>query len=175
MNREKRHAFDQVAGVLNSTFERAGPFPAQEVTPPLRTDAIRQCLEICQQIDAIGSHGLESLSDLGLWAYQLQFDDARATVENLALDMAQWIAEHGGQITVLEPVVNALARQANATREPSELAALYDRACLVIAGTAPSIADATDVAALQPWLTAAFQLRHHLHPHQAGRTHACRL
>lgn len=83
MNREKRHAFDQVAGVLNSTFERAGPFPAQEVTPPLLNDAIRQCLEICQQIDAIGSdlpleeidelgsHGLECLSDLGLWAYQL--------------------------------------------------------------------------------------------------------
>lgn len=168
MNREKRRAFDQVAGVLNSAFEQAGPFPGQEVTPPLLADAIRQCLEICQQIDTIGddmpledvdelgNHGLECLSDLGLWAYQLQLDGARATVEDLALDMAQWIAEHGGQITVLEPVVNALARQANATREPSELAALYDRACLVIAYTVPGIADATDVAVLQPWFTLHF-------------------
>lgn len=168
MNREKRRAFDQVAGVLNSAFEQTGPFPGQEVTPPLLAAAIRQCLEICQQIDAIGddmpledvdelgSHGLECLSDLGLWAYQLQLDDARTTVEDLALDMAQWIAEHGGQITVLEPVVNALARQANATREPSDLAALYDRACLVIACTAPGIADTTDIAVLQPWFTLHF-------------------
>ncbi len=168
MNREKRRAFDQAAGTLISAFEQAGPFPGQEVTPPLLANAIRQCLEICLQIDAIGgdmsleevdelgSHGLECMSDLGLWAYQLQLDDARATVEDLALDLAQWIAEHGGQITVLEPVANALARQANATHNPSDLAALYDRACLIIAYTAPGIVDTTDVATLQPWLTLHF-------------------
>ena len=55
MNREKRRAFEQVAGVLNNAFEQAGPFPGQEVTPPLLADAIRQCLEICQQIGAIGN------------------------------------------------------------------------------------------------------------------------
>ena len=154
--------------IAGRAFEQAGPFPGQEVTPPLLADAVRQCLEGCQQIDdagdelpledvdELGSHGLECLSDPGFWAYQLKLDDARATAEDLALDMAQWIAEHGGQITVLEPVVNALARQANATREPSALAALYDRACLVIACTAPGIADTTDVAVLQPWLTLHF-------------------
>ena len=60
MNHEKRRAFDQAAGVLNSAFEQAGPFPGQEVTPPLLTAAVRQCLEICQQIDAAGD-------DMPLW------------------------------------------------------------------------------------------------------------
>lgn len=168
MNREKRRAFDQAAGVLNTAFEQSGPFPGQEVTPPLLIDAVRQCLEICQQIDAtgenmpledvdeFGSHGLECLSDLGLWAYQLQLDDARENVENLALELAQWIAKHGGQITVMEPVVNALARQANATHEPSALAALYDIACLIIAHTDDAVADDADIAALQPWFTLHF-------------------
>lgn len=109
-----------------------------------------------EEVDELGAHALECLSDLGLWAWQLQLDDARASVEDLALDMAQWIVRHGGQITVLEPVVNALARQANATQDPDALSALFDRACGVIAYAAPELAEAADAAELQPWLTLHF-------------------
>jgi len=168
VNRATRRAFDQAAANLIAEFERAGPFPGQEVTPPLLADAIRQCLDVCQRVDAdeeelpleevdeLGTHGLECLSDLGLWAWQLKLDEVRAAIEDLALDMAQWIVSHGGQVAVLEPVVNALARQANATQDTAALQSLYDRACGVIAHAAPGIAAGADLAAVQPWLTLHF-------------------
>lgn len=168
MNCAIRRAFDQAAESLNAAFTRAGPFPDQEVTPPLLADAVRQCLDVFQQvddadenlpleeIDELGTHALECLSDLGLWAWQLKRDDARIVVEDLALDVAQWIVTHGGHIKVLEPVVNALARQANATGESGTLCKLYDRACGIIAYAAPELASTTDITALQPWLTLHF-------------------
>lgn len=168
MNRTTRRVFEQAAGALNAAFEQAGPFPDQEATPPLLADEIRKCLEICQQADAaeeplppdeideLGTHALECLSDLGLWAWQLKLDDVRATIENIALDMAQWIAQYGGRIDVLEPVVNALARQANTAQDPAALAALFDRACSILSCTAPELDDATEAARLQPWLALHF-------------------
>jgi len=168
VNRAARRAFDEAAGALTAMFEQSGPFPGQEVTPPLLADAVRQCLEVAQRVDdtedempseevsELGTHALECLSDLGLWAYQLKLDHERTVVEDLALDMAQWIIRHGGLIAVLEPVVNALARQANGMRDPAELAALFERARNVIAGTTPDVADATETATMQPWMTLHF-------------------
>lgn len=171
MNRTTRRVFEQAAAALCAAFEQAGPFPGQEATPPLLTEEVRKCLDICQQVDAaeeplppeeideLGTHALECLSDLGLWAWQLKLDDARATIEDIALDMAHWIAQHGGRIAVLEPVANALARQANATQDPATLAALFSRARSIIARTVPETADITDsadTAALQPWLALHF-------------------
>lgn len=172
MNRTTRRVFEQAAVALNAAFEQAGPFPDQEATPPLLADEIRKCLEICQQmdtaedaadnplppgeVDELGTHALECLSDLGLWAWQLKLDDVRATIENIALDVAQWIAQYGGRIDVLEPVVNALTRQANTAQDPAALAALFDRACSILSCTAPELDDATDAAILQPWLALHF-------------------
>jgi len=168
VNRAVRRAFDQAADTLLAAFEISGPFPEQEVTPALLVDAVRQCFEICRQVDdseealpleevdELGTHALECLSDLGLWAYQLNQDEARATVEDIALELAQWIIGHGGQIAVLEPVVNALARQANATGEPVTLAALFQQACAVIAHAVPGLAGDTEPARLQPWLMLHF-------------------
>lgn len=164
MNRATRRSFDQAAGALNAAFEQAGSFPDQEATPPLLADEVRKCLDVCQQLDAaedtqpleeideLGTHALECLSDLGLWAWQLKADEARATIEDIALDTAHWIARQGGQIAVLEPVVNALARQANATQDPAALAALFERACSVMACAEPELGNAPDTAGLQPWL-----------------------
>lgn len=168
MNRTARRAFDQAVSTLNSAFEETGPYPDQEATPQRLADAVRQCLEICQQLDAseeeipleeideLGTHALECLSDLGFWAYQLKLDDSRAAIEDLAFDMAQWIVTHGGQIAILEPVVNALARQANTTQDPAALSALFDRACGIIAYAAPGVTDAKEATDLQPWLTLHF-------------------
>ncbi len=168
MNRAARRAFDQAAGVLIAAFEKSGPFPDQEVTPALLADAVRQCFEICRQADdsgetlpleeigELGTHALECLSDLGLWAYQLRLDDARATVEDLALEMAAWLIRHGGRIAVLEPVVNALARQANATGDPAVLALLFQQACAVIAHAEPGPAGGTEPSRQQPWLMLHF-------------------
>ena len=168
MNRATRRAFDQAAAALIAEFERAGPFPDQEVTPPLLAEEIRKCLETCQladaeeqvlpleEVDELGTYALECISDLALWAWQLKLDEQHTAIEDLALDMALWIARHGGEIAVLEPVVNALAREANLTRESTALQALFERACSVIAHVAPAISESTDLADLQPWLTLHF-------------------
>jgi len=168
VNRTVRRRFDQAAAVLLAAHEKSGPFPGQEVTPALLADAVRQCFEICrevddseealplEEVDELGKHALECLSDLGLWAYQLQLDDTRAAVEDLALEMAEWVIRHGGQIAVLEPVVNALARQANATAEPAALARLFQQACAVIAHTEPGLNGGTEPAQQQPWLMLHF-------------------
>ncbi len=168
MNRTTRRAFEQAAVALHTAFEQAGPFPGQEATPLLLADEVRKCLEICQQmdeaedpvpteeIDELGTHALECLSDLGLWAYQLKLDDERATIEDVALHMAQWITQHAGRITVLEPVVNALARQANATQDPAVLATLFASARSVVASAAPAFVEMRDPTVLQPWLTLHF-------------------
>jgi hypothetical protein len=168
VNRATRRAFDQAAAALITEFERAGPFPGQEVTPPLLAEAVRECLETCQLVDAeeqvlpleevdeLCTYALECLTDMGLWAWQLKFDAHRIAIEDLALDMAQWFIKHGGEITVLEPVVNALARQANQTHDTAGLNALFDCACGVIAHVAPGIAESTDRDTLQQWLTLHF-------------------
>jgi hypothetical protein len=168
VNRATRRAFDQAITALIAEFERTGPYPGQEATPPLLAEAVRECLETCQRIDAeedeppleeideLATHALEYLSDLGLWAWQLRLDEARAAIEDLALELAQWIFIHGGQITVLEPIVNALARQANASNDPAALRKLFDRACAIIAQAVPEHAESGDMTALQPWLTLHF-------------------
>ena len=166
MNRAARRALDQAAQRLFPAFEQAGPFAGQEATPPLLVDALGQCFEICQQADAaeaalteedvneLGTHALECLSDLGLWAYQLKLDDTRADLEDLALDVAQWVTRHGGRISVLEPVVNSLARQANATRDPAVLSDLFERALAVISHVAPGLSGETGQQ--EPWRTLHF-------------------
>jgi len=167
VNRTVRRRFDQAAAVLLDAYEKSGPFPGQEVTPALLADAVRQCFDVCRQVDEseepwppedvdeLVTHALECLSDLGLWAYQLGLDDARAAVEDLSLDMAQWIIGHGGRIAVLEPVVNALARQANATRDAATLERLFRQACAVIAHAGPAPAGET-APEQQPWLMLHF-------------------
>ena len=182
MNRATRRAFERATGALNTAFAHGGPFPGQEATPPLLTEEVLKCLDICQLVDAaedaadnpmppeevdeLGTHALECLSDLGLWAYQLKLDDARATIEDIALDMAHWIVQHGGRIGVLEPVVNALTRQANAMQDPAALAALFNRALVIIKSAAQETddkgnpgkwdPDKGDPAQLQPWLCLHF-------------------
>lgn len=163
MNRAARRTLERVAQSVLPAFEQAGPFPGQEVTPPLLVDALRQCFEACQQadtaepslpgeeLDELGAHALECLSDLGLWAFQLKLDEARAGIEDLALDMAHWIIRHGGLITELEPAVNALARQANATRDPAVLSELFERGVALIGYAEPGAS--RDTAHRESWRT----------------------
>lgn len=173
MNRDSRRAFARAAQSVAEAFNRAGPFPDQEVTPPLLIDAIAQCLDIAArnaaaeatpaaeaetaapdpaEIEEIGTHALECISDLSLWAYQLGLENERDTIEDLAFDFARWIARHDGAISVLEPVVNTLARRANSTHDPAALALLGNAAREVLEHVAPQLrngADAADPAA--PW------------------------
>jgi hypothetical protein len=173
MNRDSRRAFARAAQSVAEAFNRAGPFPDQEVTPPLLIEAITQCMDIAAhdaataavpadapetaalepaEAEEIGTHALECISDLSLWAYQLGLEKERDTIEDLAFDFARWIVRHDGTIGVLEPVVNTLARRANSVHDPEALALLGNTARELLEHVAPQLrngAGAADPAA--PW------------------------
>jgi hypothetical protein len=158
-----RQIFEDAARSVTASFQQAGPFPGQEVTPPLLIEAITQCLAITamdrkantlslEDVDKIGTHALECVSDLALWAHQLGLATERDTIENLALDFSQWIASNGGAISVLEPVVNALARRANGSHTPESLTALLHLARELVAHTDPRLGNSLEPANPdQPW------------------------
>lgn len=173
VNRTARRALDRHAGDIITAFDAAGPFPGQEATPEALAAAVRECLETCtlisqeqgedsetglppEELDELSDCLMECLSDLGLWAWQLKRDEARAGIEDLALDAAQWLSAHGAQISVLEPAVNALTRQANASSDPAALKTLFERGCAIISCTSEAISGSRDPAVLQPWLMLHF-------------------
>lgn len=172
MNRDSRRAFARAAQSVAEAFNRAGPFPDQEVTPPLLIDAITQCMDIAArdaadapapadeartaalepaEVEEIGTHALECISDLTLWAYQLGLENERGTIEDLAFDFARWMARHESTISVLEPVVNTLARRANSAHDPADLARLCAATREVLEHVAPRLRNRDDAGAEQPW------------------------
>lgn len=164
-----QQTFEDAARSVTESFRRAGPFPGQEVTPPLLIEAITQCLAITsasgssdmppREVDKIGTHALECVSDLALWAHQLGLDRERDTIENLALDFALWTADNDGTISVLEPVVNALARRANASHAPDSLSALLDLAHELVGHVDLRLANSLESAnPAQPWRILNFNL-----------------
>ncbi|MDP2239392.1 MAG: hypothetical protein Q8K18_04410 [Burkholderiales bacterium] len=165
-----RQTFENAARSVTESFQRAGPFPGQEVTPPLLIEAIAQCLDIAsgnekagalppQEVDKLGTHALECVSDLALWAHQLGLDTERDAIENLAIDFALWIAANGGVISVLEPVVNALARRANSSHTPETLTALLHLTHELVAHADPRAGNSLESANPdQPWRILNFNL-----------------
>jgi hypothetical protein len=81
--------------------------------------------ENAHDIHRLGEYGLNLLADLAGVAGRLDRDDLSHELEALCLPFALWIARQGGELSTLEPVVNAIAFQANHLREPSALEKLY--------------------------------------------------
>lgn len=147
MSPRVQRAYAAAADRIIDAFERAGSFPEQEVTPPLLGEALGQCIEIAnepdgardlsrEELDELATHALNCVSDLALWAAHLGLEAERAAVEDLGLELAQWLAAHEGRIAVLEPVVNALARRANAIHDPQRLVPLAALARTLVARAA---------------------------------------
>lgn len=163
MNSGIQRAFDAAAGSVVEAFRHANPAPEEEVTPPLLVEALGQCFEICanpgtagaltpEEITEIGTQALDCIYDLSLWAYQLGLAEAQPAIEDPALEFAQWIAQQGGEIRLLEPVVNALARRANALHTPDALTPLYVLAHDIIDHAAPQARDDSPASAPDaPW------------------------
>ena len=78
-----------------------------------------------QDLHRLGDYGLNLLADLASGAGRLRQDALSHELEALCLPFALWIARQGGELRTLEPIVNAIAHQANILREPSALEKLY--------------------------------------------------
>ncbi|MEN8168248.1 MAG: hypothetical protein ABFR65_12345 [Pseudomonadota bacterium] len=77
-------------------------------------------------IHELGDYGFNLLADLSSLAGELRQEALSHDLEALSLPLAIWIARQGGELSTLEPIVNALAKQANTIREPLELERLYE-------------------------------------------------
>ena len=113
--------------------------------PAMLNEAFGQLLDVMQRMEAdqaaqttsaaASRGGTGDVTELGEYAMQLQDslaghasqsgdDDQRQAIATLAVELALWIAAHGGRIDTLEPVVDGLAMIANSIRDPADLESL---------------------------------------------------
>ncbi|MFQ5643432.1 MAG: hypothetical protein ACE5FQ_07010 [Thiogranum sp.] len=103
-------------------------------------------------VTEMGEYALELFDQSLHWANHLDLPVVFETLQLFTIAMAHWIAGHGGELLHLDPVVDALARIANETREPAELLVLYQAMGDVIDATASTIRQDLDKSSPgRPW------------------------
>ena len=90
-------------------------------------------------ITEIGDYALQLLEALSAESANPALRGQQQALASLSINIALWIARHGGQIETLEPVANALALMANSSREPKELGQLSGLINEIIAAVSSSI------------------------------------
>ena len=161
-----RQAFERVASSIAAAFKAGAP-SSQELTPPELIDSIQQLLELCEQLDReygqdkkviyhdislVADHVINALSDLGIWAESLGLTDEKYSLDQVALQAAQWATRHGGIIRSLLPIVNAFAQRANRTQDKEQLVTLFHEMRRIIEHTEDSIkADTDKLDPARPW------------------------
>jgi len=114
------------------------PAPAEDATGlPTLAQALEQLADVMSRIESDGQSGSdtspEDVTEIGEYALRLHenlsvtaeklglLGEQKQPLANLAIDIALWIALHGGKLEMLEPVVDALAMTANTESNPEKL------------------------------------------------------
>lgn len=129
-------------------------------SPPLLEEAFRQLIEAMQRtetslagdrqpvqgsqashedISELGAYALQLFDQTLDWAQQLNMPEVYQTLQGFTVAMAHWIAQRGGHIYILEPVVDALAQLANQTSDSAGLVELYGAMGDIMDATVPAI------------------------------------
>jgi len=123
----------------------------ESATPPLLIDTFNQLFDAMHRteydtrsgnqpdggaVTELGEYALGLFEQTLEWASRLRLPEVHQTLQIQVINMARWIGRHGGKIQLLEPIVDALAQQANTTQAPAELLDLYQ--------SMGEIVDATD-------------------------------
>ncbi len=112
----------------------------------------------------LGDYGINLLIDLAYVADTLRLEEHARMLENLSLPLAVWIARRGGELSTLEPVVNALAALANITTEAVDLENLYQMSSDIQLAVSPLLQTDLDKGQSQsPLAGAAGQPGDHRH------------
>jgi len=122
------------------------------IETPDAGEAASQIIGKSQDIHKLTEYGLQLLSDMSQSAAHLELPTDARELENLCLPLAVWSSRHGGEITLLAPVVNALAFHANHHNEPDAMQDLFILAGEIFEAVSPSISEDTDKAdVMRPW------------------------
>ncbi|MEN8205029.1 MAG: hypothetical protein ABFS24_03340 [Pseudomonadota bacterium] len=110
-----------------------------ETDLPAMAQALQQLADVITRVEAdtqstsdatpgditeIGEYALQLLEALSAESGNPALNGQQQALASLAINIALWIARHGGQLETLEPVANALALMANSSRVPEELGQL---------------------------------------------------
>jgi hypothetical protein len=154
-----RHLISEAIDACNGTAP-AGTEPSKlaEIAA-----AFEQLVDVMMRLDAdgvtadkadggdvteIGEYALRLAESLSAELEQRQLRDRNMQQATLIIDIALWVAQRGGMIDTLEPVVDALARFANTIREPNPLETLSEVISRIVAAVSPVISQ--DLEKLNP-------------------------
>lgn len=149
--------------------------PAIEgTTPTVLARAFAQLLELLYRVDSPAEAELESsqeapnldprgitelteygftlLNQLTVWLAKLRVTDQQENIDAATVMLTLWSARHNGELDNLDAVVDALARYANHTKSPEQLALMYQHIALIIKQVSPTIKQDLDKANPgRPW------------------------
>lgn len=162
---ELREAFGTLADIICENWDGS-----DEPSPILVSKAVQQLFEVLSQndaddryatasdplkseeIDELGQYGLALLSEMSAFAADLGLAEVSEQMEDLTFPFAIWLARKNTEIKNIEPVVNALARQANNIDEPALLKQLFHYINEIIENLSPSISqDLEKTNPMRPW------------------------
>jgi len=162
-----RTRLKSAAREIIAAFEASGIPPGNKITPLNLVDALDVFFDDCERIDreygptaevlaedvnAISDQIFECLHDLGNWADKFKLRNARISVIDISLEVAQWCMRHRGQLRQIGPVVAALANRANLAGSLDACIALSDAYEAVIVNVANRLqADHLSKDPLRPW------------------------
>lgn len=140
---------------LVEAYATAEPRGDVDDAPPRLAEAFGQLAATLTQLDradapVAGQSPAETATELGEyglnlcraaldWVRQLHAEPLVEPFRTLVLDLALWVADRGGWLLTLEPVVDALAGLANRTQETACLERLFDTAGRVRAAVVPAL------------------------------------
>jgi hypothetical protein len=142
---------------------RGTPAAEGSSDPSSLVEAFRQLLNVMARIESdaqadrmsdsaditeIGEYALRLQEALAALATNAGLDEHQEALALVSVNIALWVADHGGRIDTLEPVVDALALLANNLREPSRLEALSHVISRIVAAVSPMISQ--DLEKLNP-------------------------
>ncbi len=144
--------YKDAISVVFEAYRDFEPKPRDQITPQQLDAGVRQFFTASAELDRrgaavsleaeeisrLGDYGLILLMDLAGWAQRLGLSDLDAEFDAIALAFADWIARHGGEIRTIEPVVDALANQANHERDQLTLERLTHLTTRIIRSIAPT-------------------------------------
>ena len=164
-----RSGIDSVLDALAGSRDTATLPTSEGADLELLTEAFRQLVEVMTRVEADsriedGSQtpyraGGEDITELGEYALKLQENlttlvkqpelvDQQDRVAGLTVDLALWVAAHGGRLDSIEVLVDYLALIANRTTDPDELGLLSTAMGRITAAVSPVIRE--DLAKINP-------------------------
>lgn len=93
------------------------------------------------ELKALGTHGLHLISALADAARSYRMIDQAKEIQRQCVPFAVWLARHGGELTDLQPMVNAMAELADGLTRPDDLAQLHQQMSEIIDAASPSLSE----------------------------------